>query len=156
MRSVAGAKNWPKKHLVDTRPTPDSSSHTAVRIEPGSKGNLVPAAVRADRLTLTTASGAVIEFEREPAPTLECRTWNVTLYNNGRQAVVSPIPDTRLTLSFENGAVSGEAGCNAFRATYTVQGNRVTIGLPATTRKACADALMAQERAFRTALESVA
>src|SRR5262249_45054358 len=113
-------------------------------------------AVRADRLTLTTASGAVPEFEREPAMTLEGRTWNVTDYNNGRQAVVSLIPDTRLTLSFEKGVVSGQAGCNTFRATYSVQDDRLTIGPPATTRKTCADAVMAQERAFLAALESVA
>lgn len=118
------------------------------------KGPLTQA-VKADTLTLTTASGAVLEFERAPAPTLGGRTWNVTGYNNGRQAVLSPLPDTRLTLSFENGAVSGQAGCNTFRATYSLQGDRITIGPPATTRKACAEDVMAQERAFLTALESV-
>jgi len=113
-------------------------------------------AVSGDRLTLTTASGAVLEFEPEPAMTLEGRTWNVTEYNNGRQAVVSLLPDTRLTLSFEKGAVSGQAGCNTFRATYRVQGNRITIGPPAATRKTCAETVMAQERAFLAALGSVA
>jgi heat shock protein HslJ len=111
-------------------------------------------AITGDRLTLTTASGAALEFEREPAPTLGGRTWSVTQYNNGRQAVVSLLPDTVLTLSFENGAVSGQAGCNTFRATYSVQGGGITIGPPATTRKSCAEPLMAQERAFLTALES--
>src|SRR5262245_15425627 len=105
-------------------------------------------AVRTDRLTLTNASGAVLEFEREPTMTLEGRTWNVTGYNNGRQAVVSLLADTRITLSFEKGTVSGSSGCNTFHATYSVKGNRITIGAPATTRKACADAVMAQERAF--------
>lgn len=112
-------------------------------------------AVKADRLTLTAASGAVVEFVREPTMTLEGHTWNVTGYNNGRQAVVSLLPDTRITLSFEKGAVSGSAGCNTFRATYSVHDNRITIGPPATTRMACAKAVMAQERAFLTALEAV-
>lgn len=119
------------------------------------KGTLTHA-IKADRLTLTTASGAALEFKPEEALTLEGRTWNVSGFNNGRQAVVSPITDTRLTLSFQKGAVSGQAGCNTFHATYSVQGNRMTIGRPATTRMACADAVMTQERAFLTALQSVA
>jgi heat shock protein HslJ len=112
-------------------------------------------AVKANRLTLTSASGAVLEFEPEPAMTLEGRTWNVTDYNNGRQAVVSLLADTRITMSFEKGAVSGSAGCNTFRAPYSVQGNAIKIGAPATTRMACAEPVMAQERAFLTALEAV-
>jgi len=112
-------------------------------------------AVTDDRFTLTTASGAVLEFEPEPTLTLEGRTWNVREYNNGRQAVVSLLPDTRLTLAFEKGTVSGEAGCNTFRAPFKVQGNRITIGPAATTRKACADAVMTQEHEFLTALQSV-
>jgi heat shock protein HslJ len=119
------------------------------------KGPLSHAAA-ANRLTVTTASGAVLEFEREPALTLEGRSWDVTLYNNGRQAVVTPDPETRLTLSFASGTVSGHAGCNTFRATYSVQGDRITIGPPVTTRKACADAVMAQERDFLAGLESAA
>jgi len=111
-------------------------------------------AVKADRLTLTAASGAVLEFDREPTMTLEGHTWNVTDFNNGRQAVVSLLADTRITLSFEKGAVSGSAGCNTFHATASVKGNRITIGPPATTRKACAEPVMAQERAFLSALKS--
>jgi heat shock protein HslJ len=109
-----------------------------------------------NRLTLTTASGAVLEFEREVPMALEGRSWDVTLYNNGRQAVVSPKPDTRLTLSFANGQVSGHAGCNTFRATYSAEGDRMTIGPAVTTRKACAEAVMAQERDFLAALASAA
>src|SRR5262245_55160894 len=41
------------------------------------KGPLSHAA-KADRLTLTTASGAVLEFEREPKQTIE-RTWEVKI-----------------------------------------------------------------------------
>lgn len=111
-------------------------------------------AVTADRLTLTSPSGAVLEFEREPTMTLEGHTWNVTEHNNGRQAVVSLLPNTQITMSFEKGMVSGSAGCNTFRASYSVKANRITIGSPATTRKACADDVMAQEHAFLTALKS--
>ena len=111
-------------------------------------------AVAGDRLNLTTASGSVLELEREAAPTLTGRTWSVTGYNNGREAVVSPITGNQLTLSFENGTVSGQAGCNTFRASYTEEGNRIKIGPIATTRMNCADDVMAQERDFLKALES--
>ena len=111
-------------------------------------------AMTADRLTLTGASGTVLEFERELPGTLEGRTWTVTGYNNGRQAVVTPIPDTHLTLSFENGTLSGMAGCNTFHATFKTQDDHITIEPVAATRKTCAAAVMAQEREFLKALES--
>ena len=111
-------------------------------------------AVTSKGLSLTAASGAVLDFEREPPPALEGRSWAVTGYNNGRQAVVTPIADSRLTLSFEGSTITGRAGCNTFRATYSTQGNRIKIGAAAATRKMCSDALMAQERDFLKALES--
>jgi heat shock protein HslJ len=109
----------------------------------------------ADRLTLKSSSGAALEFEREPTLTLEGRTWNVTQFNNGRQAVVSVLPETRLTLSFAKGALSGQAGCNTFKASFTVKGNTIKVGPAATTRKMCADPVMTQERQFLAALQSV-
>jgi heat shock protein HslJ len=111
-------------------------------------------AVTADRLTLTGASGTVLEFERELPGTLGGRTWTVTGYNNGRQAVVTPIADTHLTLSFENGTLSGMAGCNTFHGTFKAQDDHITIDPVAATRKMCAAAVMAQEREFLKALES--
>jgi heat shock protein HslJ len=68
--------------------------------------------------------------------------WEVTGYNNGRQAVVSPQTGTRLTLMFQDGLVSGSSGCNRFHGSFTVEENRLTIHPLtihplATTRKAC-------------------
>lgn len=111
-------------------------------------------AVKGDRLTLTTGSGATLEFKREPEQTLTGHTWNVTQFNNGRQAVVSLLADTALTMTFANGKVSGKAGCNTFNATYSAQGNGITIGPAVTTRMMCSDAVMTQERQFLTALQS--
>ena len=42
-------------------------------------------AVTSKGLSLTAASGAVLDFEREPPPALEGRSWAVTGYNNGRR-----------------------------------------------------------------------
>jgi heat shock protein HslJ len=110
--------------------------------------------IRADQLTLLAESGAVLAFEAEPAPRLEGVTWDVTGFNNNRHAVVGLAGDAPITFSFEQKTVSGNAGCNTFRAPYSADGNRIKIGSAVTTRKACSEERMAQERSFLAALES--
>jgi heat shock protein HslJ len=112
-------------------------------------------AISGDRLTLTPATGAPLVFQAESAPTLQGVNWSVTGFNNGRQAVVSPIVGTTLTLTFDQGQVHGSSGCNTYHATYTSEGNRLAIGPVASTRKACSEGVMQQEREFLAALESV-
>jgi heat shock protein HslJ len=51
-----------------------------------------------DRLTFAAASEAspaTLVFEAEPAPSLEGATWEATGYNDGREAVVSPVQETK-------------------------------------------------------------
>jgi len=112
--------------------------------------------VLADRhLTLLSGTEPVLTFEAEPAPALEGVTWKITGFNNGRQAVVSPLSDTALSVTFKDGFVEGSAGCNTFRATYTAQADRIVIGPAAVTRMTCAgDGVMRQEREFLSALAS--
>jgi heat shock protein HslJ len=113
------------------------------------------AAISGARLTLTPASGSPLVFQAEPEPRLEGFTWKVTAFNNGRHAVVGLVTNTTLTLSFENGMVRGSSGCNTFRAPYTSDGNRLSIGAAVTTRKACtAEGVMEQERLFLAALKT--
>ncbi len=113
-------------------------------------------AITGDRLTLTPASGASLDFKAELAPTLQGVNWNVTAFNNGRQAVVSPLLGTTLTMTFDKGQVYGSSGCNTYRAAYSNQGNRLSIGPTVATRKACsAEGVMQQEQEFLAALESV-
>jgi heat shock protein HslJ len=106
------------------------------------------------RLILTADSGTQLVFEKEAAATLEGGTWSVTGYNNGRQAVISPTVGTPVTVAFENGTVSGDAGCNTFRAPFSIERNRINVGSAATTRKMCDADVMTQEREFLKALES--
>ena len=113
-------------------------------------------AITGDRLTLTPASGAPLAFQAEPAPALEGVNWGVTGFNNGRQAVVSPVLGTTLTMIFDKGLVHGSSGCDTYRAAYTSEGNHLSIGPAVTTRKTCsAEGVMQQEREFLAALESV-
>jgi len=110
--------------------------------------------ISADQLELFSESGSGLTFTAEPPPRLDGVVWEVTDYNNGRQAVVSPLIDTGITLSFEQGIVSGHAGCNSFRAPYSTEGNRIEIGLVGSTMMACPEEQMAQEQEFLAALQS--
>lgn len=111
--------------------------------------------VSGDRLTLMSPGGeAVMNFKAEPKPSLSGLRSNVTGFNNGRQAVVSPMLDTTISMSFGDRVVRGFSGCNTFQATYTVDGNRIAVGPIATTRRTCGDAVMQQERQFLAALKS--
>ena len=70
--------------------------------------------------------------------------------------MVSPLGDTTLTLSFRDGRVFGFVGCNGFNGAYTRDGDRLSIGPLATTRKACTGkGVMEQEQQLVAALESV-
>ena len=108
--------------------------------------------VTGDRLSLKPASGEPLVFVAQ-VQKLD-GGWQVNGFNNGRDAVVGLKGDAPITLAFEKGAVSGDAGCNTVRGTYAVDGQRVKIGPLATTRKACAEEVMTQEREFLAALES--
>jgi heat shock protein HslJ len=112
-------------------------------------------AIDGDRLTLTPLESdqPALVFTAAPLPRLDGIAWKVTGYNNGRQAVVSPLKDTTLTLTFKDGTVSGNAGCNTFRASYTRDGDKLTIGPAVATRKACSGkGVMQQEQEFLAAL----
>ncbi|BCS31805.1 META domain-containing protein [Luteitalea sp. TBR-22] len=108
------------------------------------------------RLVLVDEAGAVLATFTRQSASLAGTTWEVTAYNNRRQAVVSVLADTRVTLAFgAEGRVTGEAGCNRFAATYTAEGESVAIGTLSTTRRTCpGEGVMAQEAAFLAALAS--
>jgi heat shock protein HslJ len=110
---------------------------------------------RSGALTLAAPDGRVLAFEEAREPGLVGGKWKVTGFNNGRQAVVSPLETTSPWLRFTQGSVQGHTGCNTFRATYAVDGNRMTIGALTVTRKACGSAgVMQQERELLAALRS--
>jgi heat shock protein HslJ len=111
-------------------------------------------AVEGDKLTVSTAAGETLQFARAAPPKLDGGNWKVTSYNNNRQAVVGVIGDPDITLSFSADTVSGSAGCNTFRASYTIEGNGIQFGPAVTTRRSCEEKLMTQESLFLAALAS--
>lgn len=92
----------------------------------------------------------------DPQPqTLANTRWTVTGVNNGKQAVVSVEKGTSLSLEFDDaGGVGGSAGCNNFRASYSLDGRNISIGGAAATRRMCGEAVMNQEAAYLQAIEN--
>jgi heat shock protein HslJ len=85
--------------------------------------------------------------------------WQVTAYNNGRQAVVSVSLGSEITAAFDKtGQVAGNAGCNDYFAPYQAAGGAISIGAAGATRKSCASpaGVMEQESAYLAALQSAA
>ena len=58
--------------------------------------------------------------------------------------------------TFADGRVAGSTGCNRFTAEYTLEGDRLELGVIASTRMACAPPLLALEQAYVGALGNVA
>lgn len=83
--------------------------------------------------------------------------WRATGINNGRQAVVSLVSGSEITMVFgTDGRVSGTAGCNNYSAGYEASASELRFTPAAATRKMCAnDELMHQEQAFLKALGTV-
>lgn len=115
--------------------------------------------IAGNELELAAADGTVLAaFAAQPG-TLAGTAWRVTNFNNGRQAVVSVLAGTNLTLAFAaDGRASGSAGCNDYTGGYKADGPKLAIGPVAATRRTCAgpEGIMAQEQQFLKALETVA
>lgn len=107
-----------------------------------------------ERLRLLSADGRPLLVLVAQSQRLVGSTWRVAGFNNGRQALVSPILGTSLSLRVvKAGQLAGSAGCNRFTAPLRLEGSRLRIGTPVATRKRCAGAgVMEQEQQFLAAL----
>jgi heat shock protein HslJ len=115
--------------------------------------------VKGNQLTFFGADNKVLATYKAETQDLAGTDWNVIGYNNGKQAVVSVINGTTLTASFgKDGKLSGNSGCNKYNGTYTVDGNKVTIGTLASTMMFCEDpaGTMDQEAQYLAALQTAA
>jgi len=113
--------------------------------------------VEGGRLQLLGADGAVLASFTPQSQSLSGTNWKVTGFNNGRQAVVSPLTGTELTLAFSNdGRYSGSGGCNNFNGAFSAQGSKVGFGPAAATRRMCAQpaGVMEQEQQYLKALQT--
>ena len=60
-----------------------------------------------------------------------------------------PVEGSNITIAFEDGQVSGSAGCNSYGGEYQVNEKKIEFGMLASTLMACVDpAMMEQETMF--------
>ena len=91
-----------------------------------------------------------------PQNPLNGTAWQVTGYNNGNNAVVSPLIGTTLTTRFDASQLNGNSGCNEYTGSYWVSGSNISIGTLAGGMMFCAEpeGAMDQEAQFQAALQS--
>lgn len=79
-----------------------------------------------------------------PMADLNGTSWRLVAYGApGRPEAV--LPDSEVTAVFQEGQLTGSAGCNQYATTYTQSGATLTTGAVASTRMACEPALNEQE-----------
>ena len=113
--------------------------------------------VDAGQLKLLGVDGRALAMLAAQPTSLVGSKWRVTAFNNGKQAVVSIISGTTLTMTFAgDGQASGSAGCNRYHARYEAEAAHLRFRSPAGTRMVCSHkGVMEQEQAFLKALETV-
>jgi heat shock protein HslJ len=135
--------------------------------------NVTTYTIEENQLTLSTEDGRALVYQAEsdtttPTPTAlptltptdysqEGTIWTLTSFIvEGNES--SPIPGTTITASFENGTISGNAGCNQYFGPYTVV-NEISIGgedkLLGMTMMLCSEPIMDQEAQYTDILVNV-
>ena len=91
-------------------------------------------------------------METNQAPvTLPGSAWEVTSL-----ADEDPLDDHPITFEFDaEGNIAGDASCNRFGGTCTIEGNTIKIGPLRSTRRACEPEIMQQEQKFLALLSTV-
>jgi heat shock protein HslJ len=87
------------------------------------------------------------------AAQLERAYWKLVELNGKPVAAASRRREPHLRLSPEGKTLQGSGGCNTMRGGYQLNGGRLRFTQIATTRMACSDPFMSQEREFLKALE---
>lgn len=115
--------------------------------------------LRSGQLILLDGNTVLATFVAAKAD-LAGTTWVVTGYNNGREAVVSPLLGADIIVNIDDAnLVSGNAGCNDFFATVQASDSgAILIDNIGATRRTCSTpaGVMEQEAEFFAALESAA
>jgi heat shock protein HslJ len=108
-------------------------------------------------LTLLTSSAFAARQPAAQAPSpLEGKQWVLESYVDESGKTAQALPDAAATAEFKDSKVSGSTGCNTYAAPYEVKGDKLTIGMTATTMKMCAGPVMDQEAAFLKNIQAAA
>ena len=105
----------------------------------------------------TSGGGASPSVEPMGAGTpLEGTAWQLTDYVGPEGGTLSVPEAVAASATFTGGTIAGDAGCNRYTGTYTLDGEKMTISGVATTTMACPAIPSAVEKAYLAALDKVA
>lgn len=110
----------------------------------------VPLTGNVSLFSLTESVMAKPAIAAQQPNNLKGTIWQLVSWDN--PAFVS---GSEIILRFTDKNLNGSTGCNRYQGNYQLKGNQLQIGAIATTRMACADNLMQQERAYLKALETI-
>ncbi len=116
-------------------------------------------AITGDTLKLVNANNAELATFAAQTQGLADTQWTATGVNNGKQAVVSLVNGSNITVNFgSDGRVSGSGGCNTFTGSYVASGDTITISQLVSTEMMCMEptGVMDQEAQLLAALTSAA
>ena len=114
-------------------------------------------------LATLSVSGCANSVSPSPQPSsapsassLERTAWALTSFatETGQENVLS---NTTVTATFDNGNITGSAGCNRYSAGYQLSGNGITISSITSTLMYCTspDGVMTQETTYLLLLKNV-
>jgi heat shock protein HslJ len=88
---------------------------------------------------------------------LDATSWKLDSYQNQQEQQANVLPDSVITIDFQTENYSGLGGCNSYSGTYKTDGDNLTFGTAAPTRKVCTDppGIMDQEKTYLDALGKV-
>lgn len=118
-------------------------------------GNVAGYSLSGAMLELKNAAGeTLLSFAPVEPAALTGTTWLLTAYSEGA-GLVAASSNAEVTAVFgEDGQLAGSASCNNYTTSYQLDGESITLGAVATTRRACADPTLAQqELAYLDALQ---
>lgn len=121
------------------------------------------------RLEILTERGETLVFEslsEDASASLEGTAWTLIAFVEERAVEGMPVPlvmpedllgETEITATFEDGTVSGSAGCNTYGAAYARDGSFLNLETPAATEMACTipAGVMEQEQRYLGFLRDV-
>lgn len=70
-------------------------------------------------------------------------------------SLVTLVPQTEVSLKFEDEQVNGSSGCNRFSGSFKLVNDKITLGTLEATQRGCEAVVMNQESQFLSALQSV-
>jgi heat shock protein HslJ len=107
-----------------------------------------------DEGRLVEVPGETQELVKISADDLNGTSWTLLELGAGNPV----LPDSEMTISFQDGKLSGSGGCNSFNSSFSLGEPNpfiMTIDPIAATKKACPDPILNQESDYFTALKNV-